>query len=240
MKHSNFSASGATRFLNCTASIALSDGINEMQSPYAAEGTLAHDYAEKLLFLNQEQINPILYDNPDMIEGAKVYRDHIFSVLSNTNDFRLRLEQRIDLAFIDKDLFGTADCIIEDYQNEVIHIIDFKYGRTKIDPNCDQLKYYASGAIYQKPFKAAVLTIIQPRLRNKTIDKVRSHVVSKAELTEFCILLNQKVKEIKLNKVEFITGQWCFFCKAKTICPEYQSKTLTQAKNEFTVITKEN
>ena len=45
-KHALLSASSAKKWLNCTPSARLEDAIPEEQSPYAAEGTLAHGICE--------------------------------------------------------------------------------------------------------------------------------------------------------------------------------------------------
>ena len=237
MSHSRFSASGSTRWMNCTASVFLEEGIEDTPSKYAVEGTLAHTYAEELLF--DTDIDPAQYDNKEMIEGAMLYRAHIFDVLKGTNDYRLQLEKRITLAFIDPELYGTADCIIEDFENKELHVIDFKYGKTKVDPDCDQLKYYAAGAVYKKDINKIILTIVQPRLRNKTISKVRSYETTKSQLEMFCKHLHRSVWTIKNEIVEYKMGSYCFFCKGKTVCPEYQKKTLEIAKEEFQPITRE-
>ena len=42
--HSRLGASTSERWFNCPASVRLSDGIPSRESPYAAEGTLAHEH----------------------------------------------------------------------------------------------------------------------------------------------------------------------------------------------------
>ena len=47
--HALLSASGASRWIACNKSARLEEDFQEGASPYAAEGTLAHEFAELML-----------------------------------------------------------------------------------------------------------------------------------------------------------------------------------------------
>lgn len=229
MSHSRFSASGAVRWLSCTGSIELEAKCEEVTSKYAAEGTAAHEFVENNLF-NAKFKN---FDGDELTTCLLIYRNHIFSILENSRDCTIQLEKRITLEFIDAELYGTADCVIHDHTNKHLHVIDYKHGKTKVDPDCAQLQYYGVGSCYGKDVERIFLTIVQPRLRNKTIDKVRTYETSKAELTEFAKTMHEKVKQIKAGETSLVTGAWCFFCSGKLKCPEYQKKSVASAIKDF-------
>lgn len=231
--HSRFSASGCKRWLTCPGSVILESTLPEQTNASAIEGTKAHTYNEDNLF------NLSVNDNglDETHQGLLIWREHIFSIIRLSKDFRVMIEKKISLDFIDPELFGTVDCTIEDYTNKTLHIIDYKFGVTKVEPDCEQLKYYAIGACYKKSFEKIVLTIVQPRLKAKTIAKVRSFETNKTELMPFALELKRVVGEIKAGSTKLVAGSWCFFCKAKEICTEYRNKYLTNAKDEFSPIT---
>ncbi len=229
MSHSRFSASGATRWMNCLGSVELEAKCKPTTSKYAAEGSAAHEFVENHLF-NTQFSEP---DGEELTNALITYRDHIFSVLMSTRDCTIQIEKRITLEFIDAELYGTADCVIHDHTNKHLHVVDFKYGKTKVDPSCDQLKYYSVGSCYGKDVDRIYLTIVQPRLRNKTIDKVRTYETNKEELTVFAKKLKQTVMEIKNGNTTLELGQYCFFCSAKQICPKYKQKAVRSAIDDF-------
>ena len=49
MAHAKLSPSSAERWMSCPGSVALNEGKDDKGSSYAAEGTAAHELAEKIL-----------------------------------------------------------------------------------------------------------------------------------------------------------------------------------------------
>lgn len=49
MAHAKLSPSSAERWMSCPGSVALNEGKEDRGSSYAAEGTAAHELAEKIL-----------------------------------------------------------------------------------------------------------------------------------------------------------------------------------------------
>ena len=79
-KHAVLSASGSHRWLECTPSAMLEARVPDQGSPYAMEGTLAHEIAAA--FLEGEPVsNLILGDSdiysPAMLDHADAYRDFV-------------------------------------------------------------------------------------------------------------------------------------------------------------------
>jgi hypothetical protein len=61
-KHALLSASSAERWLNCTPSARLAENYEDTTSPYAAEGTLAHELAELMLKKELKQITANVFN----------------------------------------------------------------------------------------------------------------------------------------------------------------------------------
>ena len=55
MAHAKLSPSSAERWMSCPGSVALNEGKDDKGSSYAAEGTAAHELAEKILRGVQQQ-----------------------------------------------------------------------------------------------------------------------------------------------------------------------------------------
>ena len=186
--HALLSASGASRWMGCTPSARLEEQYGEpnVPSPYAAEGTTAHELAElyirhDLSYICDSEFNDKLEDlmdkesfNEEMFNEVPKYVDYVIeqykAALADTPDAKILIEERIDLSSYIPEAFGSCDCnIIGDGHLEVI---DLKYGKgIPVSATANkQLMLYALGA-YQKyemlyEINSISLTIVQPRLDN--------------------------------------------------------------------------
>lgn len=235
MSHAKLAPSAAERWLNCPASVKMSEPFPDTTSVYAAEGSLAHKLAELKVrgLLMEERINKADYDaviqddlyTPDMQDYTDEYISYIKSIISTQWGQRnpsILAETHLDLSFIAPRTFGTADCLVM-FGNE-LHVIDFKYGKnvevSAVDN--DQLKIYALGAvklvdglIYN--IQNITIHIVQPRMNNFSAWKI-----SKLDLMDW---YESTVKETALSALngtgDVKSGSWCKFCRAKPICREY-------------------
>lgn len=125
------------RWSECPGSIRLTRGIENVSSSYAAEGTVAHDIAAKVLngahlpgYLGQTMTadgHSFVVDE-EMLEAVEVYVNHV----TRTNSIR------------DVDTF---------------HVIDLKFGAGKpveVIGN-PQLRYYALGVLLSNPSRGSLL-----------------------------------------------------------------------------------
>ena len=188
--HALLSPSSAKRWLSCPASISLSAGLPEPpESPYAAEGTLAHAVAESKLRMLSGEITPAQHEAQmkelwkseywcgEMDEATDFYADTVMERLAASgDDAELMVEQQLDLDAWAPESFGTSDAVI--IGGSTIEVIDLKYGKgVKVDaPGNPQLRLYALGAaalfgdIYE--FDTARYTIIQPRLSHISTEEI--------------------------------------------------------------------
>lgn len=233
-KHALLSASSAERWLNCTPSARLAENYEDTTSPYAAEGTLAHELAELMLKKELKQITANVFNKEikqikehemfyeGMLDEVQEYVDYVIETyheaLAKTKDAKIFLEERLDFSMYVPEGFGTGDCII--IADGEMEIIDLKFGKgVEVSPiNNPQLKLYALGAYEKYGFiygiEKITMTIAQVRLNN-----ISSWTITASMLEEWAEEeLKEKAKLAFKGKGEVIPGPWCTFCKIRQIC----------------------
>ena len=186
-QHALLSASGAHRWLNCTPSAKMEEEYENKSSSYAAEGTLAHEFADRILriksFIGKRSVKAIwekelvelresdLYTD-EMEEQVAKYTEYVLeewvASRKQTQDAILNVEEKVDLTDFIEDGFGTCDAVI--IADGVMEVIDLKYGKgVKVSAvDNPQLRLYALGALYAYSILYDVntvkMTIVQPRL----------------------------------------------------------------------------
>ena len=242
-KHARFSASASDRWLNCPGSISLSEKAPpQPDSPYAAEGTLAHDYLEKVL--NSFIQDPKKLVSPLLIGAPRDMKKHVISTANQILKYKskyakLYAETRSSLSFIHRDMWGTADAVVA-LEGDTLTVIDFKYGQgVLVSPQDNtQLIFYALGVAhkFQYNFEMVKLVIIQPRAADENGDTVKEHQMTIEELKSWRAKFKDGVKAALKKNAPLKQGDHCKWCPAVTICPEVSSRALERAKTEFTDI----
>lgn len=232
--HALLSASSAHRWMHCTPSARLEDGVAVEESTAAKEGTVAHELCEcKLRALlgedtkeaEKEVRSSELY-SPEMERFTQDYADFCYdAAISCEGD--IRIEEALDLSAYVPEGFGTADCII--VGEELLHVIDFKYGRgVKVSPvENPQLMLYALGAYdlysFMQDFETVRLTIVQPRIT----EVPSSWELSIKDLLAFGEEVKKKAEVAFKGEGEFCPEEdTCRFCKVKAICRARAEKNL--------------
>lgn len=248
-KHALLSASGSSRWLNCTPSAKLEEKFPNKSSIYADEGTLAHEISEIELSYSLGYIDTKTYSSEmRKLKRHKLYTDehevevdkYVEIVLETYNailgkhpDALIKIEQRLDFSHIVEFGFGTGDVLI--IADGKIYVIDLKYGKgvPVSAENNSQLKLYGIGALREYELlydiNSVVLMIVQPRL-----DNFSEWEISVSDLMDWALqVVKPKAKEAYQGSGEQKVGDWCRFCKAKAICRAYSEHNLKLAKYEF-------
>jgi hypothetical protein len=220
--HALCSASSSNRWMQCPGSVGLSlDAPPEEKSIYAEEGTKAHELAEKRL------------RGDNSLSGDIVMDLHVASYLDFIRDKKqefnepptMRLESKLILN-ADLNMWGTADVAMTGKVGGKIHgkIIDLKYGKTKvIAKGNSQLAYYAAALLNtsSKQLDEVEVSIFQPRIKNPITSVTYSFEELIAWQGVFTTACNKAMLQmLELNKREYVMGDYCKWCPAKTICPE--------------------
>ncbi|AYZ73433.1 DUF2800 domain-containing protein [Fusobacterium necrophorum] len=232
MAHALLGPSSASRWMACPPSVNLTKDMPDTTSEYAAEGSLAHEIAE--LKLKKKIVDPGMSArkfNAEMkkLKGRELYQEEMQEFTDIYVDFiqeqmcacentpYVAVEQKVDFSQYVPQGFGTADCIL--ISGDMIHIIDFKYGRgVVVDAEENpQMLLYTLGAYLAYNFlydiKRIQMSIVQPRV---------SHFSSWECDVDYLLSFAEKAKEKALmaseGQGEFQAGKHCKFCKAKTTC----------------------
>lgn len=232
-KHSLFSPSSSSIWLNCSASIQYLE-TKKSENVFTLEGVLAHEVLEN--FLNEmikcnnklghkqdnyKRVKDLLrssYKNEEMIDYAEGFYN-CYRNLFHNSAFEIHVEKRV-VHTKDEDLFGTVDLVA--YDSEEVHIVDYKYGMTKVEvENNTQLLIYAICTMrmfnlinHNKYF----LHIYQPRINN-----VKTSFISRDVILEKEKEVLYKLGKIKAKERSFRPGDHCKFCPAKmnNLCHSY-------------------
>ena len=230
--HALLSPSAAYRWINCTAAPRLEATVEDSGSSYAAEGTLAHAYCAMKLkeFLGRDISDEAAeiaeldsqYHTGEMDEYTDTYKTIVLekynAARTNVSDAQLLIETRLDFSNYIPDAFGTADAII--IADGTMEVIDFKYGKgVKVSAYRNpQMMIYALGAYDRFNFEYKIdrvrMTIVQPR-----IDNLSEFELSVSDLLAWTdeVLIPKANEAYGENGVQ-VPGDWCQFCKVKSIC----------------------
>jgi hypothetical protein len=248
--HSLLSPSGASRWMNCTPSARKEEFIEDISSPYAREGTLAHELAELELRKHFGYITHDQYkEGLGIIENDEMYSDEMpeevdkyvqycieqydFHKQQKPKWLEISIEDKIDLTQYIEDGFGSNDWVM--VAEHVVEVIDLKYGRGVAVSAIrnEQLMLYALGALWKHELtydiREVKITIVQPRTNN-----ISSFIISADELKKWGEEeVKPKAEMAFAGKGELNPGSWCKFCKFKPKCRAVFEANLKLIREDF-------
>lgn len=231
-KHALLGASSSARWLVCTPSARLEAMFPDEQSPYAAEGTIAHDLAESILRHKLEgKKAPKLDDySTEMVEAVNRYVDiceeKVNEARARSSDAEAMIEARLDFSRWVPEGFGTGDMVI--VADGILEVIDLKYGKgvpvSAIENT--QMRLYALGAYDINEFlydvKSVRMTIVQPRL-----DSVSTDEMALEDLLDWGEEIKPIAQRAFRGEGECTPCDYCNFCKARHTCRALADTCLT-------------
>ena len=246
-KHAFLSPSASHRWLMCPPSAKLCAKVPDQSSPYAAQGTCAHELCaylvEKALGRDvQDPTENLDYYDQEMQTCAEGYRDFVMEeygkACQECPDTDVLIEQKVDFSKWVQGGTGTADCII--LSDGTAEVIDYKHGlgvmvsaETEDFGGNPQLMCYCLGVLEMfdgiYDIDTIKMAIFQPRRDNISI-----YQMSKADLLHWA---NETLAPTALlameGKGEFAAGDHCQFCKVKATCRKRAEYNLELARYDF-------
>lgn len=233
-QHATLSASGSSRWLNCTAAPRFETNFpDETASVYAQEGTLAHKFCELTaqynfnLITKRKRTSEIkkLQKDPlyqeEMIKTSDFYAQYLFekSLTFSQKPYTAQ-EVRVDFSDYVPEGFGTCDCIM--IGADTLHITDYKHGKgVKVSAEGNsQMRLYALGAlkkyspIFGDSIKKVSMAIVQPRIT----EDISEEVLTVEQLKEWGAWVKPIAQKAYYGMGEFKAGTWCRFCKGRAVC----------------------
>jgi len=227
--HATLGASNAHRWLVCPGSVEAERDIPNTTSPFAAEGTEAHELAELSLRSGPAALDA--YANSEMADFVRVYLEYVQQAATGSDLFEI--EQRVSYADWIEGGFGTADAVI--IKDGVIHVCDLKYGMgVRVDAeNNPQGMLYALGAYAENAWigniHTARISIVQPRL-----DHISEWEISIDALLRWAEWAKQRAETTAEPDAPRVPGEkQCRFCKAKASCKALRDMTEAVILSEF-------
>lgn len=229
--HALLSASSAARWLNCTASARMCENAPDGPSQYAAEGTLAHKFAENALRYRAGMVRAAEWRRRrEALAGDPMYapemEDHAEDWAARVADgglaeLRVWTERRLDYSRWAPGGFGTADAVTADPKNGILKVFDYKYGMgVPVSATWNpQLMLYAAAALNSEEdgfarFPRVELVIFQPRIENSN-----SFGLSSLELLDWCDSdVRPRARAAWTGGGDPVPGDWCRFCRVKGTC----------------------
>ena len=245
--HSIFSPSASHRILNCPPSLMLCAKAADQSSPYAAEGTCAHELCAFLVdrSLGRDVKDPtenLDYYDAEMRSCAEGYASFVMEEYGKAKrscpDAEVLVEQRVDISQWVPGCGGTADCVI--LSDGTLEVIDYKHGiGVPVSASSEefggnpQLMCYCLGALEMfdgiYDVSTVKMVIYQPRREN-----VSECAMSKEDLLRWADEVLAPTAKLALEgEGDFKAGDHCRFCKVKAVCRKRAEYNLEAAKYDF-------
>lgn len=248
MAHDLLAPSAAVTWLNCPGAAALQETLPpEESSPYADEGTRAHEQAARAVsaVFSARAYEPTTEDE-DMIRHAAGWANLLYRMFARKMPVVWAAERPLDISGITgrPGAHGTADFLAVSVDGTLL-IADYKYGmgvEVQAEQN-PQLSIYALAAMDELDAAVSIshvrLVIYQPRIDSEA--KVYDWDLEK--LADFRARVMGAARRASAllgdaNATKFLVpGEaQCRFCRAKGVCPALREKTKEIIAADFDTI----
>lgn len=238
-EHAVLAPSAAHRWFNCPGSMWLSRGIISEPSEAAIEGTIAHEWAEKLRKACEDpsEYASVLLScerhDEEMAYYCDAYVDFLDSIKrkfvnDHYSEFDEFVEQRVKFS---DNIWGTLDWAAIRIKGKTIEAVlaDFKYGRgVYVSADTIQLLIYllCLRRYLGKRIKKAWVYVYQPRYQKELPHERCSYNESDIDEWEEKIIKAEKIAVKTLNgdiEPVYNPGDHCQFCLGQLKCKAFKA-----------------
>ena len=262
--HAELSASSADRWMTCPGSVALSAGVPNHSSAFAAQGTAAHHIGAECLRAGGwfTAKGDYILGYPEsylgqtaMVEGHEIEFDEelVEAVQEYLDDIRADAKPG-DVVFIEQSFTealkklhpkfgGSGDYVRWRPSTRHLRVEDYKHGAgipVDVDDN-RQLKVYALGCLLTNPqFNAdeVEIRIAQPRCDHEQ-GRFRSYTFKAIDLLEYAADLIDAARRTEEFGADLVPSKKaCKWCPANAAnkCPAVQQETHALTRADFSVV----
>ena len=210
--HHKYSPSRLQQLKECPGSARMQEGLPEVRTPEADEGTMLHERVatRNLAGLTTEQ--------ETLVRECLAFVDGL--IAKGGEGVQVFYEVRLEIKRVDGKVltYGTADVVIL-YPDGTAKVVDWKFGRTPVTEAARnlQLASYAVGVMQKYNVSAVEVIVFQPRI----------HAVTSYTFTKPANILHNiglVIAAAEDDRLVLNAGDACRYCTAKAICPAFRAK----------------
>lgn len=236
-EHSIIPPSSAARRVQCPAS-----RMMESRHPWVGDdedaliGEASHELAAIIIanygigvsptedLIGEQASNGMIWTQ-ESYDGARMYADHVRSVMQSTGCFVPHVEQKVLIKAIHEACWGTPDCWLFHKAAGALHVWDYKFGHLIVEAfeNWQGIEYIA-GILEELGIDSAAdefitvhLHIIQPRAFHR-LGPIRTWTVKASDLRPYFNKLEAVEAEALGDNPTCRTGPQCRDCSARVPC----------------------
>jgi hypothetical protein len=238
MEHSILPPSNAEQWVNCAGSVQLNMLASpKPPDPSALEGIVAADVAAEMVTGYTKgqlpgRMSSALMDTvrdgvtitKEMTDAALLYAKHVGPSMQYARVFggpNLGIERRVEIPGIHELCFGTPDFWLYNENENILQVIDFKYGHGVVEAFENwQLISYVRGICDELRISPAktFLTIVQPRTPHRN-GPIRTWTINNPlDLNPYFDSLSTAAALAIGSNPSTATGPWCRRCPSLLVC----------------------
>ena len=221
--HHKYSPSRLQQLFLCPGSARMQEGMAEIKTPEADEGTMLH---ERVATRNLEGLTT---EQESLVRECLEFLDKM--IAEGGEGVRVFYEVRLEIKREDGTVltWGTADVVLL-FQDGTAKVIDWKFGRTPVAEAARnlQLASYALGVMQMFGAVSVEVFVFQPRIHACT-----SYNFTKPDAIRYNI--GRVIDAAEDERLVLNAGDACRYCLAKTHCPAFRAKfsalTVTESRD---------
>jgi hypothetical protein len=220
-EHDDFSPSGAARLMKCAGSYKMQKGIPDEDSEASIRGTRLHELIESAERISATGSVETVFADVSPEDRQVVEKCQEFAASITPDGWTVYREQTVEIwsfRTFERVTYGTADFVAVSPDGRDALLIDWKFGRVKVEAAADnwQLSLYAAGVAQKFGVESVTAYIFQPFVYGNG-DPYRFEDFGTIAETYAAQVRRAKAPSLELNPSDA-----CRYCRAADFCPALQ------------------